>query len=174
MSASTVSELLHSLEQTIRDRFQVVNEVLRGAATPPFLGNVTQAFPPQPGFEALMARLAMMEARLQVQDNQISELRALVRSFDRPELLPKIPMDGLEVRVKEPIKEPIKTESEVKVFMVPAPVAKAAPVPVAAPVAKAAPVPVAAPVAKAAAKAQQVPEPEIEEEVEEAEEAEEV
>jgi hypothetical protein len=144
MSASTVSELLHALEQTIRDRFQVVNEVLRGSvAVAPravISANVTQAFPvpvnatqalpvqPNAGFEVLVARLAALESRLVAQDTQISELRAMVRSFDRPELLPKTPMDGLEVVAHVPAKvevakvvtkpEVIKAESEVKVFMV--------------------------------------------------------
>jgi len=128
MSASTVSELLHALEQTIRDRFQVVNEVLRGRPQGLPVGlpvglpqaNVTQGFPyglqtPGPNLEALISRISSLESRLQTQDAQISELRNLLRS--PPELLPKNPIDGLEVihHVQAPA---ITTESEVKVFIV--------------------------------------------------------
>jgi hypothetical protein len=82
--------------------------------------NVTQGFPyglqtPGPNLEALISRISSLESRLQTQDAQISELRNLLRS--PPELLPKNPIDGLEVihHVQAPA---ITTESEMKVFIV--------------------------------------------------------
>jgi hypothetical protein len=112
MSSSTVKELLYSLEQTIRDRFSAINDLL-GRQMAPTVQNVD-----------LLGRLQALEAMVQAQNTQISALKGSLRALtERPELLPRNPIDGLEVtRRNAPdslaVAPDILTESEVKLFFV--------------------------------------------------------
>jgi hypothetical protein len=95
MSAATIHELLNSLEQTIHERFRMIDQLLLQKA-------------PEPHISELMARIQALETKLNARQ-------------DAPELLPTSPMVGLEVFRKQTLPVTtalaVTTEAEVELYM---------------------------------------------------------
>jgi len=104
MSAATIHELLSSLEQSIHERFRIVNQLLASQMRQP----------ESPLIGELLARIQALEKRL--------------NDSSRQELLPTSPMVGLEVFRKQNAPVPVAP------LHVPVPDATVAPVPAPAPV----------------------------------------
>jgi hypothetical protein len=83
MSAATIHELLSSLEQSIHERFRIVNQLLASQMRPP----------ESPLISELLARIQALEKRLD--------------DSSRQELLPTSPMVGLEVFRKQNAPVPV-------------------------------------------------------------------
>jgi hypothetical protein len=86
MSASTIRDILYGIEQTLRERFRAVNDMLAREQDAPVTRDATR--------DALAERMNSLERKLEQQSLVIQELRNLV---SRQELLPRSPMVGLEV-----------------------------------------------------------------------------
>lgn len=91
MSASTIYDLLSSLEQTIHERFRIINHLLASQLKAPETGLATD----------LLARVAALEARLEATRPEVTLEKRPEAPFRQEELLPMEPMVGLTVSPRQ-------------------------------------------------------------------------